>query len=215
MRCPQYLPAVFLLSLWPFCISAAFGQDAGQPLVLQLTVVEGEDAVHAAGSRSATPLTVLVSDQIGRPVPGAAVSFLMPSSGPAGIFASGLATEVLTTGKDGQASVRQIRWGNAVGQSRIRVTAMKGQARAGILIAQHIEAPSSEKAGGSKGRSRSVSKPGKKWVAIALVAAGAAVGGLVLGTTSGNSNGGPPVAASVSEAPGVQVGLPSITVGEP
>ncbi len=190
--------------------------SGGGPLLLNLRVIEGDGAVHQAGERSKSPLTVQVTDATGRPVPAVAVTFLMPSNGPAGIFASGLSTEVLTTGKDGRASVRGIRWGRETGTARIRITAMKGQTRAGTLATQHIQTVdrASEE---SAQKLASVSKPRGKWLAIAVIAAGAAAGGLVLGLSGGGAVPAAPAPGSgaVVEGPPVQVGAPTITIGKP
>jgi hypothetical protein len=186
------------------------------PLVLNLKVVEGDGAVHRVGSRSTGPITVQVTDAAGRPVTGVAVSFLMPGHGPAGVFANGLSTEVLTTGTDGRASVKGIRWGRASGAVRIRVTAMRGRSRAGTLTTQYLN--DSDKASGKKtGRGPSVSKPRGKWLAIAVIAAGAAAGGLALGLSGGGTggSGSTPASSAVADGPAVQVGAPSITIGAP
>jgi hypothetical protein len=205
-----------LLSLLLSLTAAPPAAGQTDALVLQLNIIEGEGAVHVAGSRSRVPLTVQVTDEVGRPVDKAAVSFLLPHDGPSGIFASGLSTEVLTTGRDGKASVRGIRWGNTAGAVRIRITAMKGDARAGRVSAQYLEALHSATAPGSQPVSHSVSKPKTKWIAIAVLAAGAAVGGIVLGASSGSSSNNPGVVpAAVTEPPNVQVGLPAITIGAP
>jgi hypothetical protein len=183
---------------------------------LQLKVIGAEGAVHLAGSRSSEPLTIQVSDEVGRPVAGAAISFLMPGDGPAGIFANGLSTEILTTGRDGRASVEKIRWGHATGPVRIRITAMKSKARAGLVATQYVEARPDTDDLMSQGPSHSVSKPRKKWIAIAVIAAGAAAGGLVLGVSgSSSANNSPAVSAAVTEPVSVQVGLPTITIGKP
>ena len=45
-----------------------------QVAILQIKVVEGEGAVHPPGARSPRPLTIEITDETGRPVPGAAVT---------------------------------------------------------------------------------------------------------------------------------------------
>lgn len=217
MNCrPPIVLGLLLLAVPSFVRPAPPPANTPSPLVLEIQIVEGDGEVHVAGSRARLPLTVRVIDQLGRPVGGAVVSFLMPRDGPGGVFASGLSTEVLTTGGDGKASVHKILWGNRTGTARIRITAMKGRARAGIISNQHIEAPAEASDAESAAHSYSVSKPKKKWIAIAVIAAGAAVGGIVLGT-AGSSGGTPAVIppAGATEPSGVQVGAPSITIGKP
>jgi hypothetical protein len=75
-----------------------------QVAVLQIHFIEGEGAVHAPGSRTPRPLTVEVTDETGKPVSGAAVSFHLPDEGPGGAFANGLRTEVAITDVQGRVS---------------------------------------------------------------------------------------------------------------
>ncbi len=185
------------------------------PLVINLRTIEGNEAVHTAGSRSRVPITLQVSDSTGRAAAGVAVTFLMPADGPAGVFASGLSTEVLTSGKDGRVTLKGIRWGRQTGRVRIRVTAMKNTSRAGTIVTQYVQARDDGSI--ESGRPAvSVSKPKGKWLAIAVIAAGAAAGGLALGLSGGGSGSTPPTPATGAiNAPGVQVGTPSITIGQP
>lgn len=199
---------------WP-CFAVLLGNE--QPAALEIRVEQGGGAVHQAGSRSAVPLTLRVIDEAGRPVPGATVSLLMPSSGPGGIFPSGLSTEVLTTGADGRVSVRGIRWGREPGPVGIRVTAVKGTARAGTVVNQQLESRDASVTEPAPGRRLpSISRPRGRWLILAVVAAGAAAGGLALGLAGGGTApAGAPPAAGAIESPGVQVGLPAIVVGKP
>lgn len=218
----RYRPAILfllisLLNGWQprRCFAAAPAN--AQPAALEIRVEQGGGAVHQAGSRSAVPLTLRVIDEAGRPVPGATVSLLMPSDGPGGIFPSGLSTEVLATGADGRVSVRGIRWGRESGLVGIRVTAVKGQARAGTVVNQQLESRDASAADPAPGRrSPSISRPRGRWAILALVAAGAAAGGLALGLAGGGTApAGAPPAAGAIESPGVQVGLPAIVVSKP
>ena len=182
----------------------------GEVTILQIRVVAGEGSIHTAGTRMTQPLSVLITDETGRPVEGATVSFQLPDEGASGLFAGGLRTEIATTGVDGRASAAGIRWGTVTGPVEIRVTAIKSKARAGTLVsvfvtepvaaAKPTAAPTATKQGGGKG----------KWVALILVVAGAAAGGLAAGLSQGGSDTQtPPV------GPPVQIGTPSITVGRP
>lgn len=199
---------------WP-CFAVLLGNE--QPAALEIRVEQGGGAVHQAGARSAVPLTLRVIDEAGRPVPGATVSLLMPSGGPGGIFPSGLSTEVLTTGADGRVSVRGIRWGREPGLVGIRVTAVKGAARAGTVVNQQLESRDASVTEPAPGRRLpSISRPRGRWLILAVVAAGAAAGGVALGLAGGGTApAGAPPAAGAIESPGVQVGLPTIVVGKP
>src|ERR1044071_5355988 len=85
------------------------GAAIAQVAILQIQLVEGEGAVHAPGSRSSRPLTVEVTDETGKPVPGAAVSFHLPEDGPGGAFGNGLRTEVATTDSHGRACLHGLQ----------------------------------------------------------------------------------------------------------
>jgi hypothetical protein len=195
--------------------SHAADDTLSAPLVMNLRTIEGNEAVHAAGSRSGIPITLQVSDSTGRAAAGVAVTFLMPADGPAGVFASGLSTEVLTSGKDGRVTLKGIRWGRESGRVRIRVTAMKDRSRAGTIVTQYVQARDENSI--ERGRPAvSVSKPKGKWLAIAVIAAGAAAGGLALGLSGGSSGSNTPATTTGAiTTPGVQVGTPSITIGQP
>src|SRR5271155_4887613 len=84
--------------------------SAQDPAIVQVRVVEGDGAVYAIGSRATRGVTVQLTDEAGKPVPGAAVSFRMPDSGPAGTFAGGARREIVTTGADGRAGIWGMQW---------------------------------------------------------------------------------------------------------
>jgi len=108
------------------------------PAILELRVVEGDGVVYSVGSRATRGVTVQVSDETGRPVSGATVSFTLPQDGPGGAFVSGGRTEIVTTRADGRATVWGMQWNRTPGPFEIRITAAKGQARAGILCASYL-----------------------------------------------------------------------------
>ncbi|MBI4874519.1 MAG: hypothetical protein HY822_07795 [Acidobacteria bacterium] len=187
---------------------------AGAADILQIRVLEGEGAVHATASRSARPLTVQVTDETGQPVAGAAVSFRLPDEGPAGVFASGMKTEVAITGAGGRASVWGIQWNRTAGPFQVRVTTVKGQNRAGIAISQYLSDAAPDQAATARisaGRGRG------KWVyAVLLVAAaGAAASGAAMGLSRESKSAPAPLAADALSAPAVQVGPPTVTIGKP
>ncbi len=210
-----------LLVAWLAGSAPGSGQAPAPPgypelAILQLKVIEGEGAVHPAGSRSAAALKVQVTDETGRPVEGVTVSFRMPVSGPTGIFQNGLPTEVFVTGPDGLVSVTGIRWGPAPGPVRIRITAVRGQVRAGIISEQYVAEPAQLSRGSPGARPARVAGNRGRWVVLAVAAAGAAAGGLVLGVAGkGQSAAAAAGAAAASQTQGVQVGPPTIRVGKP
>jgi hypothetical protein len=105
---------------------------------LQIKVLEGEGAAHPAGAHISRPLTVQVTDDMGQPVAGAAVSFQLPPEGPSGLFSNGLRTDLAITDAAGRATIHSIQLNRDSGQFRIRITVVKEQARAGIISFQYI-----------------------------------------------------------------------------
>ena len=144
------------------------------PLILQVQVVEGEGLAYAPGSRSVKGITVRVTDEVGRPVAGAAVSFRLPEDGATGLFQNNSKTEIAATSADGRATVWGMRWNKTVGTVSIRITAAKGATRAGTTATQII---SLEGTGQVISDNRRAYKSrggggGKKWLWIAVGGAG-------------------------------------------
>jgi len=183
---------------------------AAQVAILHIQVTEGEGAVHAPGSRAARPLSVVVTDEMGRPVAAAAVSFHLPEEGPSGLFANGLRTEVVTADERGRASAPGLRWNRAAGRLQIRVIASKEQARAGIVSFQYITG--TENAGERGAPAPAVSRSRAWWIAVAALAGGGAVAGGVLAARGGTAR-TPTGAALVT--PTVSIGVPAVTIGKP
>lgn len=190
------------------CCALAAALAANASVIIQLKVVEGEGVVYRTGARATRGLTVLATDETGKPVENAAVSFRLPDQGPSGLFNSGLRTEVVTTGADGRATVWGMQWNKAAGPVEIRITAVKDQARAGIVSTQYLSDSIAPKAGGEG--VFTASHKGHKWLWIALIAGAGAGAGMALGG-HGSSSG----SAAASTTPGIVIGAPSITVGHP
>jgi hypothetical protein len=173
-----------------------------RPATLKIRVVEGEGAVYTRGSRATRGLTVEVTGESGAPVRAASVNFVLPSSGASGTFASGGRTEAQTTGADGRATVWGMRWNTTPGPVEIRISAVKGPARASaILTVQLDHAPPQ----------REVSSGGHKWLWISVAVAGTAVGGLAVVRRSSQTA---PTAAAVPTNP-LHIGLPSVILEKP
>jgi hypothetical protein len=191
--------------LWLLWAATALGQVA----ILQIRVIDGEGAVHLPGSRSSRAIAVEITDETGKPVSGAAVSFHLPEDGPGGAFVNGLRTEVVITDSGGRAGLRGLVANRIPGRFQIRILASKEQARAGTVSFQYVAEPR-----GSAVATLSPSLTGRrKWMAVAAVVAGGAVAGLVA-TRGGAVN----PAASVPSPPAPtssSVGTPTITVGKP
>jgi hypothetical protein len=182
---------------------------AGQETVLQIRVIQGEGAVNTVGTRG-PGVTLEVTDELGNPVEGAVVSLRLPDDGPSGSFAGGLASEILTTGKDGRIMTAPIRWNHFVGPVQIRVTVAKDRVRAGTVISQRLIA-----SGASRTTTREItsqSKPHSKWFWIAIIGAGAAGAGLAAGLAGHGGSGQPNTPAT---AAGLTIGTPTVTITRP
>ena len=188
-------------SIWLAWALAAPAQVA----ILQIQVVEGEGAVHQPGSHSSRPLTVDVTDETGKPVAGAAVSFHLPEEGPGGTFASGLRTDVATTDSRGRATIHTFQANRNPGRFQIRIVASKEQARAGTVSFQYIAEP---KPGSVASASTSHNK---RWLVIGAAAGGGALAALLAGHASSS----PTPVAPPPAPPAFNIGSPAITVVKP
>ena len=193
-RLPQAIAAILTVAL--VC-------GAENPSILQIRLAEGDAASYPTGSRATRGLTVLITDETGRPVEGATVSFTLPADGPSGVFNSGARTEIAATRADGRAAVWGMRWNRTAGPFEIRITAVKGPARAGAVSSQYLSnAPEAKKPGAGSGHHKLL------WISLAL--AGAAAAGAV-GLVGGKAT---TTAAAASVTP-LQIGTPTITLGHP
>lgn len=160
--------------------------------------------VYATGSRATRGISVKVTDETGRPVPGVTISFKLPEDGATGLFTNGSRTEVVNTGQDGLASVWGMKWGKTPGTCQVRITAVKDGVRAGLVSTQHLsDTPE------LKGAMRSGGRGHSKLLILGLAVAGAAGGGLALGMSKS------PAKAAVPPTVPLSVGTPSLIVGAP
>jgi hypothetical protein len=211
------LSAAALLSVFAHLATA-------QVAILHIQVIEGEGAVNAPGSRNSRPLAVEVTDETGKPVEGAAVSFHLPEEGPGGTFGNGLRTDVIVTDARGRANVRTLLLNRTPGRVEIRIVASKEQARAGTVSFQYIAEPSaiaskSAPKGVPNGAPKSAPKVLRgplKWAVLAALAGGATAAGAVLaGKSSGTASASPTPGATGTTAVGITIGSPSLTIGKP
>jgi hypothetical protein len=190
------------------CCILAWSVPSYASVIVQLKVLEGEGTVYRAGTRATRGLTVLVTDETGKPVANAAVSFRLPEDGPSGVFNSGLRTEVITTGVDGRATVWGMQWNKNPGPVEIRITVVKDQARAGLISTQYLSDSVAPKAGG-EGVFSAPHKGRTKWILIAAGVGGAAAGVLF---ARGHAASSP---TSTLSNTGIMIGSPSINIGHP
>ncbi len=178
---------------------------SAQIAILQIKVVEGEGAVHLPGARTPRPFTIELTDEIGRPVPGAAVSFHLPEDGPGGIFPNGLRTEIVITDAHGRASLHGFQANRVAGRFQLRILASKEQARAGTVSFQYVAEPKG-------GAPAAASKPShKKWIAIGVGVAG----GAAVALAASHGGGSPSPSVALPAPPSLTIGAPAITVGKP
>jgi hypothetical protein len=183
------------------------------PDILLIRLVEGEGAVYPIGSRATRGITVQVTDETGKPVNNAAVVFRLPEDGPTGTFSSGTRTEAATTAADGRANVWGMQWNRTPGPLEVRITAAKGQARAGTVCGLYLSASESRNAEpriagqshGVLGRWRSHKKI---WMGVGIAAAAF----VAVAAVSGR---GTPSVATAAGVNAPNIGTPSIIIGKP
>jgi len=199
-----------LINRWRgiLCCALAWAVSSNASVIVQLKVLGGDGAVYRTGSKATRGLTVLVTDETGKPVEHAAVSFRLPEEGAGGLFSSGLRTEVVTTGADGRATVWGMQWNKTAGPVQIRITAIKDQARAGIISTQYLSDALAPQAGG-EGTFTAPHKGHLKWILIAVAAGGGAAAGFAFARPSAAS------AGATTGSVGIMIGNPSINVGHP
>jgi hypothetical protein len=183
---------------------------ADSPAILQIRVIEGEGVAYPLGGRATRGVTIQVTDETGRPVEGSSVSFRLPEEGPSGTFSNGSRAEIATTKADGRASAWGMQWNRTEGSFEIRITAAKGQARAGTVCAVYLSKLNAA-AAAAEGGSSSPLKLARnhKWLWIGLAVAGAAVA-VVAATALGAKS--TPVGPTVTPT---TIGIPSIVIGQP
>ncbi len=188
------VPLRFFLSLSLTILLAApdVRAQAPAPAKLNILIVEGDGAINNIRQRTAREAIVQVEDENHRPVAGAAVLFLLPDSGPSGVFAGGGRTLMATTNAKGQAVANGLRVNNIAGKFQIRVEASYQGTTANTTITQNNAVVTATASG--------------KLVAILAAIGGAVAAGAVIATRDDDKT---PVQTPTTVTPG-----PS-TVGRP
>jgi hypothetical protein len=167
---------------------------------LNIRIVDGEGQKYAMGSRATRGLSVEITDDSGKPVEGATVTFLLPEQGPGGVFANGTRTEVTSSRADGTAQASGIQWNHTPGSFEIRIRAAKEDVHAGTVCPLSL----TDFAETLPAKAVSAKHSGHKWLWVALGAGAAVAAGLA--------------ARSVVSSPAevvntVKIGAPIISIG--
>jgi hypothetical protein len=173
------------------------GQEPPPRQNLVIEVVEGQNAINNISRNTAYEPVVEVRDAAGKPVPGASVSFVLPSIGPGALFPDGSRTLMVQTDAAGRAVGRGLRPNNQVGQFEIRVVATAAGEKAAATITQTNAAPVLP-----AGRS------GKKLAILIAIIGGGAAAALAAASGGGGSS-------SPSPSPGSDPVTGTITPGAP
>jgi hypothetical protein len=191
-------------------LSKAVGKPDDGPAILQIHVIEGEGVAYPLGGRATRGVTVQVTDETGKPVEAVSVSFRLPEEGPSGVFANGSRLEIATTKADGKASAWGMQWNRTEGSFEIRITAVKGQARAGTVCPVYLSKETAKATAESGTSSPMKLARNHKWLWIGLAVAGGAViavaGGAAVAGKSSTAPPGPVVTPTT-------IGTPAIVIG--
>jgi len=111
--------------------TAAYAPQAGAggpaqgpaPARLDISILEGEGAINDIRQRVAREAAVQVNDENHRPVAGALVTFILPDSGPGGVFSNGSHSLSVMTDSAGHAVAPGIFPNKVVGDVQIHVVA--------------------------------------------------------------------------------------------
>jgi hypothetical protein len=115
-------------------------------------------------------------------------------------------TEIVITTADGRAAVHGVRWNSVAGPFQIRITAVKGESRAGTVCSQYISTTPAKSSAASMGS-------GKKWLAmVAIATGGAAAAGIWAGKGAAQRA---PSAVAAPPATPTSIGMPTLTVTRP
>ena len=109
---------------------------AAQDEAIHLEIMEGDGAINNIRSSHTKEPVVRVEDANNRGVPGAVVTFLVPSAGPGVVFADAATSLTLTTDDRGEVVPRGLHPNRNVGPFQIRVTASAHGMTANAAISQ-------------------------------------------------------------------------------
>jgi hypothetical protein len=175
------LIVVVILGPLPQQAYAAQAQGAS-PAKFKLVIVEGEGAINNVKQRLAREVIVQVDDENNQPIGGVAVTFLLPGSGPGGLFSNGAGLLNVTTNAAGRATAQFVP--NSVGGAfQINVSAsFQGQVSSTVITQTNaISAASTTAAGTAAGAGTGTGISATTIALIAVAVAGAIAVGVAAG----------------------------------
>jgi len=212
--CPQSFPTLLAQSPSP---------QANKVPRLDVVVLAGDGGVNIVKSKKAVMPVVEVRDQERRPVPGLAVTFLAPGSGPHVTFAYGSSTYSTVTDTNGRATVSAM---TPVGQGEFKINVsatLQGQTATAVISQTNYltvgaanaaaggrGTPGATTAGGATPASHGISK-----TVIAVVIAGVAAGAGAAVALGKGGGGGSSTSTTPSSPTGTIGGTGSSTIGPP
>jgi len=170
---------------------------AQTPGFLQLTAIEGESALNDVKHKVGHPPSVRVTDEAGKLIPGAEVTFTLPTLGPGAIFPNGSASATVTADNVGVAHCPPYKPNIEEGRFNIMVTGKFGPRTGSVVISQSNTSAVSQDSHGHT----------KVWVIVAVVAGGA-IGGVVAATHHGGTPAPAPPTPTTLSVGGITVGGP-------
>lgn len=186
---------------------AVRAQQAAAPLKLNIAIVEGEGAINNVRQRVAREPIVQVTDENNKPVAGAAVTFLLPNSGPGGTFPGGQNSMTVITDAEGKAQARGLRANRMDGKYQMRVTVSFQGVTSSTTIGMSniIAAGTAAGAAGGAGGGMSLAKI----LLVVAIMGGAAAGGITAATSGNSVRNDPPPGTRTTITPGTpNVGPP-------
>jgi hypothetical protein len=158
--------------------------------------MEGDGAINSIRMKRGHNPAVKVTDAAGEPVAGAFVSFLLPASGPGGMFGESELSFTVQTDARGMAQALGMRPNGLAGEFRIRVMASWHAETASTTVTQTNTEPVV-----NSGRT-------KKIVILALIGGAAAAGiAVAAGGKSGSTS---PSTSTTPASATIAAGTPSI-----
>jgi hypothetical protein len=158
-------------------------QNPPAPPRLLITILDGEGALNNIKQRTAREPIIQVQDENHKPVAGALVLFVLPSSGPSGTFLDGTQMYTTTTNANGQAVARGLKPNQVSGKFQIQVKATYNGDTSQTVINQ-------TNGSGSSAVTQHAAAHAIPVKVIIIVAAAAAAGGIAAGIllTRGNNS---------------------------